>query len=1848
MAQDGPGGVGSKDDLTGGLVLWLDADSAVSTSGKVTSWPNRASVSDLSMENIVDDLVDEGGGCVRCTYTAEQPNWNESAINGHAEISFEDVVDALVSQGASLDALSFPTTEATVFALTRHDNMSQQSNTYATGYSATQHGVDNGGAINNRFSAHMPWSENVYFDRGDCCGSSRINFAYQSEWVGEWGLVGYRATNNGGGDDGLAAWRNGSLITSNGNTDDYNQHAIQRLYLGHSQNSNFQGDMAEFIIFREPLNDAEMTIVNNYLAAKYNLTISDDFYLFQASHGEGLVGIGQNGTDTHLEAKSAGVLTIKDASSIDTDGDYVFAGHDNADASAWTTSERINGDANLERIAREWRFDASGDPGTVTLSIDATDLPAFNTDFGFYTLWIDNDGDFTSGATQYPLTQNGAEFEATGITITDGMFVTIGAYRPEINFVQTAFSGLETTSPATFEVDIDYAVDAAIAVDYTVAGTCTEDLPSAGTFTISAGNTSATLDQAITSGDGFESDETIILTLTPASQSAGVLGSSSVSTYTVNDDGASAANSIHFDAPFSYSHKKTITIDQSMVSGSADLEDFPVLITIDGADFTEMNANVQNANGYDIRFTYQNSVTWLAHDIESYDVGNGIYTAWVSVPVLSESENTVIEMYYGNAGVSTDPSSTSVWDEYHGVYLLGNNDFTDASANAYNGTNDGTTDEVGIAGRSQLFDGSSEISLSSSFPNLTTTFTISAWVYVPDISLGGRVFSDDVNNTGGYALSMGDPGNGLFRSYSRNLAGAGVVDGTSAITASTWHQVVLVVDRVNEHRVIYVDGASQVSDLSDTGTWGTDAGLAAIGGEAPGGENNHFDGRIDHVTISSVVRDADWVATENNMISTPATYYTIGAESAISIFEVNEDADSLNLTIALTNVDANDVNIDYSVTSGTASSGSDYTLVAGTATITAGNLSTVVTVDIADDSQDEVDETFTVSLTNPSSVSNVSLGANNEIEITLIDNDAGPTISVSDTLLYVNEGSSTNEWSVDLDASSGQAITVDYTVTAISATSGSDYIHDSGTLTIPADSISAEVSFNIIDDETIESAETFAIELSNPMNAMLDTDYDSITVTINDNDNFGIDGPGGVGDADGTGTLVMWMIADSATVSGSAVTAWENEVGISELDMTPPLTSPTLVTNAKNGHAEISFANVNDVLTTSRLSTAYFPYNEASTFIVTRHDNSTQTANSYGTSTTLGGGLAGNRFSAHMPWNGTVYYDIGNCCGTDGRSQFTYDSNWTGNYTIFSYTASATDGKTVRGNATQQDFDAGTDIFQDHSSYYFNLGQTQGTNFQGDILEYIMFTSPLNTAQVIIMENYLAAKYDLSLDQNDYYSFKTTHSTELVGIGQEDATNFHNAAQSSLLTISNASDLDDGEYVMVGHDNMDVSAWTTTDAPSELTNIQRVEREFRVDITGAPGTISIAIDGGQLPTLPADYTEYLLLTDDDGVFDAGATVYSMSLVDGEFIANNVTVAQGTYFTIATHRRTIEFESSSTQDFESANNTITLNLSVPSGSDISIPYTITGSATPSSDFSLATSGSFVISAGKTIEVIDLGIIDESEIETDETVVVTLGTAPSGTILGSNSVFTYTINDDDNERDIEFRNPCDFGFSKTITIDNAQVDDTDAADLTNFPLLVSFTDADLATTANGGNVENSSGYDIAFTYLDSLVWLDHEIERYDETTGEYIAWVKIPVLDYDDDTQISMHYGNSNIAKDPSVSAVWSEYLGVWHLNGDVQDSSPNSYGGTNNGTTDVAGKVGNGRDFDGVGDFIELASFPNLQTDFSVTAWVNTDNIDAGQRVFIDDDNNTNGYALSIGDPGSGRLRFTAVELVLPR
>lgn len=136
---------------------------------------------------------------------------------------------------------------------------------------------------------------------------------------------------------------------------------------------------------------------------------------------------------------------------------------------------------------------------------------------------------------------------------------------------------------------------------------------------------------------------------------------------------------------------------------------------------------------------------------------------------------------------------------------------------------------------------------------------------------------------------------------------------------------------------------------------------------------------------------------------------------------------------------------------------------------------------------------------------------------------------------------------------------------------------------------------------------------------------------------------------------------------------------------------------------------------------------------------------------------------------------------------------------------------------------------------------------------------------------------------------------------------------------------------------------------------------------------------------------------------------------------------------------------------------------------------------------------------------------------------LGCGLLGLVLCAPSAFAVWFDDD-------------WEFRKPVELQASQI----AGNLTNFPVLISVTDADLAAKAQ------ANGEDILFTLPDNTQ-LDHEIERFDSGTGELIAWVRLPALDASVDTDLFMYYGNPTAADQQNAAAVWdADYRMVHHL------------------------------------------------------------------------------------------------------
>ncbi|MEN8203470.1 MAG: DUF2341 domain-containing protein, partial [Bacteroidota bacterium] len=220
-----------------------------------------------------------------------------------------------------------------------------------------------------------------------------------------------------------------------------------------------------------------------------------------------------------------------------------------------------------------------------------------------------------------------------------------------------------------------------------------------------------------------------------------------------------------------------------------------------------------------------------------------------------------------------------------------------------------------------------------------------------------------------------------------------------------------------------------------------------------------------------------------------------------------------------------------------------------------------------------------------------------------------------------------------------------------------------------------------------------------------------------------------------------------------------------------------------------------------------------------------------------------------------------------------------------------------------------------------------------------------------------------------------------------------------------------------------------------------------------------------------------------------------------------------------------------------------------------------------------------------------------------------------------------------------------YRKQITIQESQI--PDGTEFTNFPVLINIlSDTDLEDESHSGYVNNSNGWDLVFTSSDGISVLNHQVEHYDPTTGEYIAWVQVPTLDDNNDTELYLYFGYDAPASDPSTENTWSNgYVSVYHLHDDYLDAA-GSNNGLASGVANAEGKIGNGEIYDANSDYISIATSGWALGSGTIEAWANTSgNTTAdylighstgppwGNRIqlYVDDGGAPNNLDLGLGD-----------------
>ncbi|MGI9607701.1 MAG: signal peptidase I [Acidimicrobiales bacterium] len=207
---------------------------------------------------------------------------------------------------------------------------------------------------------------------------------------------------------------------------------------------------------------------------------------------------------------------------------------------------------------------------------------------------------------------------------------------------------------------------------------------------------------------------------------------------------------------------------------------------------------------------------------------------------------------------------------------------------------------------------------------------------------------------------------------------------------------------------------------------------------------------------------------------------------------------------------------------------------------------------------------------------------------------------------------------------------------------------------------------------------------------------------------------------------------------------------------------------------------------------------------------------------------------------------------------------------------------------------------------------------------------------------------------------------------------------------------------------------------------------------------------------------------------------------------------------------------------------------------------------------------------------------------------------------------------------------------------------AANLTDFPLLVSLTSADLAANAQ------ADGSDIRFTAADGSTPLAHEIDGWNGGSGTLEAWVTVPTLTAASGTTVYLYYGAPDAPTQADVRAAWPvEVEAAWHLDRDPAGSAPHvddstvgnhdglSRGGMTSGDV-VAGLIGSAIDFDGGDDHLETDPFEIVGvSSLTVSGWVRLDTYTAHGRIVNKASDPFNRiFELAIANTGAPRGRLS--------
>ena len=208
----------------------------------------------------------------------------------------------------------------------------------------------------------------------------------------------------------------------------------------------------------------------------------------------------------------------------------------------------------------------------------------------------------------------------------------------------------------------------------------------------------------------------------------------------------------------------------------------------------------------------------------------------------------------------------------------------------------------------------------------------------------------------------------------------------------------------------------------------------------------------------------------------------------------------VTITLSRAVVAGETVKVNYALTAGSATAGSDYAATTGTLTFGAGEISKTVSVIVYGDTTVEPDETLSLVLSTP--VGMTVADGTGVITITNDDVPPPPTLSISSVSVTEGNKGAAPTATVTLTLSRASTTTVTVTVSDLrtgTATSGTDYnAFATRTVTFAPGTLTQTVTLTVVGDTTKEANETVLLGLSAASGATIATGTGTVTIVNDD------------------------------------------------------------------------------------------------------------------------------------------------------------------------------------------------------------------------------------------------------------------------------------------------------------------------------------------------------------------------------------------------------------------------------------------------------------------------------------------------------------------------------------------------------------------------------------------------------------------------------------------------------------------------------------------------------------------------------------------------------------------------------